>query len=92
MNARTRDGSAGDVDHGAIGSGCSSFRRPDSRVAQVAARQACSDWSSVDDGAREHFDRGLRRDLESGEWERRYGHLRTRAACEGSLVLVRATP
>lgn len=38
MNARTQDGSAGDVDYGSIGSGYSSFRRPDSRVAQVIAR------------------------------------------------------
>ncbi|KJY33907.1 hypothetical protein VR45_18385 [Streptomyces sp. NRRL S-495] len=37
MNARTRDGSAGDVDYGAIGFGYSSCRRPDSRVAQVIA-------------------------------------------------------
>ncbi|MEU9860187.1 class I SAM-dependent methyltransferase [Streptomyces sp. NPDC047971] len=57
-----------------------------------AARQACSAWSFVGDATREHFDRTLRRDLESGSWDRRFGHLRTRPTYEGSLVIVRATP
>uniref|UniRef100_A0AAU2JJR6 Class I SAM-dependent methyltransferase n=1 Tax=Streptomyces sp. NBC_00049 TaxID=2903617 RepID=A0AAU2JJR6_9ACTN len=57
-----------------------------------AARQACSAWSFVDAAARERFDEGLRRDLESGAWDARFGQLRTRPAYEGSLVLVRATP
>ncbi|MFC7807882.1 class I SAM-dependent methyltransferase [Streptomyces olivaceus] len=35
---RTHDGSAGDVDYGAIGSGYSSFRRPDARIAHVIAQ------------------------------------------------------
>ncbi|MFJ5551779.1 class I SAM-dependent methyltransferase [Streptomyces sp. NPDC093225] len=34
---RTRVGSAGDVDHGAIGSGYSSYRRPDERIARFVA-------------------------------------------------------
>ncbi|MEV0192995.1 hypothetical protein AB0I39_31245 [Kitasatospora purpeofusca] len=67
------------------------YGRPE-MLLDPAARQACSAWSFVDDGARERFDRGLRRDLESGEWERRHGHLRTRPTYEGSLVLVRAIP
>ncbi|MEJ8640940.1 hypothetical protein WKI68_04675 [Streptomyces sp. MS1.HAVA.3] len=49
-------------------------------------------WSFVDDGVRERFDETLRRDLESGAWDARFGHLRTRPAYEGSLVIVRATP
>ncbi|MDD9380265.1 class I SAM-dependent methyltransferase [Streptomyces sp. ZAF1911] len=57
-----------------------------------AARQACSAWSFVDDAVREHFDRTLRRDLASGAWDDRFGHLRTQPAYEGSLVIVRATP
>ncbi|MFJ1864515.1 class I SAM-dependent methyltransferase [Streptomyces sp. NPDC088097] len=56
-----------------------------------AARQAGSAWSFVDDGVRERFDESLRRDLASGVWDARYGHLRTRATYEGSLVIVRAT-
>ncbi|MFE4265354.1 class I SAM-dependent methyltransferase [Streptomyces sp. NPDC056883] len=57
-----------------------------------AARQACSAWSFVDDAVREHFDRTLRRDLASGAWDERFGHLRTQPTYEGSLVIVRATP
>ncbi|WP_407835983.1 hypothetical protein ACE1OC_05445 [Streptomyces sp. DSM 116496] len=57
-----------------------------------AARQACSAWSFVDDDVREHFDRTLRRDLASGAWDERFGHLRTQPTYEGSLVIVRATP
>ncbi|MEW1750415.1 class I SAM-dependent methyltransferase [Streptomyces angustmyceticus] len=37
MTTRTEDGSAGDVDYGAIGSGYSSFRRPDARIARFIA-------------------------------------------------------
>ncbi|MFF8727168.1 class I SAM-dependent methyltransferase [Streptomyces sp. NPDC015171] len=37
MTTRTQDGGAGDVDYGAIGSGCSSYRRPDERVARLIA-------------------------------------------------------
>ncbi|MFJ3901694.1 class I SAM-dependent methyltransferase [Streptomyces sp. NPDC090025] len=57
-----------------------------------AARQACSAWSFVDDATREHFDRTLRRDLASGAWDERFGHLRTRPTYEGSLVVVRGAP
>ncbi|MEU9701609.1 methyltransferase domain-containing protein [Streptomyces sp. NPDC047981] len=57
-----------------------------------AARQACSAWSFVGDDTREHFDRTLRRDLDSGTWDERFGHLRTQPTYEGSLVIVRATP
>ncbi|MER5483627.1 methyltransferase domain-containing protein [Streptomyces sp. NPDC002812] len=57
-----------------------------------AARQACSAWSFVDDAVRERFDRTLRRDLASGAWDDRFGHLRTQPTYEGSLVIVRATP
>ncbi|MFD0419788.1 class I SAM-dependent methyltransferase [Streptomyces sp. NPDC127108] len=37
MGMRTRDGSVGDVDYGAIGSAYASFRRPDERIARVIA-------------------------------------------------------
>ncbi|MFE1908137.1 class I SAM-dependent methyltransferase [Streptomyces gardneri] len=57
-----------------------------------AARQACSAWSFIDDAARERFDRMLSRDLRSGAWDERFGHLRTQSTYEGSLVIVRATP
>ncbi|MEU2095274.1 hypothetical protein AB0F05_00835 [Streptomyces microflavus] len=45
----------------------------------------------MDDDARECFNRTLRRDLEAGVWDERFGHLRTRPTCEGSLVVIRAT-
>ncbi|MFJ8159555.1 class I SAM-dependent methyltransferase [Streptomyces sp. NPDC096136] len=67
------------------------YGRPE-MLLDPAARQACSAWSFVDDGVRERFDGSLRRDLESGAWDARHGHLRTQGAYEGSLVLVRATP
>lgn len=46
MVMRTHDGSAGDVDYGAIGSGYPSYRRPDVRIAHVIA-QALGDARSV---------------------------------------------
>ncbi|MET9930171.1 MULTISPECIES: hypothetical protein [unclassified Streptomyces] len=57
-----------------------------------AARRACPARSFVDDGARERSDRTLRRDLASGAWDARFGHLRTQPTYRGSLVLVRAVP
>ncbi|MEU6621611.1 methyltransferase domain-containing protein [Streptomyces litmocidini] len=67
------------------------YGRPE-MLLDPAARQACSAWSFVDDHARERFDRTLRRDLEAGVWDERFGHLRTRPTYEGSLVVIRATP
>lgn len=66
------------------------YGRPE-MLLDPATRQACSAWSFVDDGVRERFDKNLRRDLESGAWDARFGHLRTQPAYEGSLVIVRAT-
>lgn len=67
------------------------YGRPE-MLLDPAARQASSAWSFVDDAAREHFDRTLRRDLASGVWDARFGHLRTRRTYRGSLATVRATP
>ncbi|MYS08440.1 methyltransferase domain-containing protein [Streptomyces sp. SID6041] len=67
------------------------YGRPE-MLLDPAARQACSAWSFVDDAAREHFDRTLRRDLASGAWDARHGHLRARPAYQGSLVVIEATP
>ncbi|MEV6076464.1 methyltransferase domain-containing protein [Streptomyces sp. NPDC052069] len=66
------------------------YGRPE-MLLDPAARQGCSAWSFVDDEVRERFDVTLRRDLASGAWDRRFGHLRTRPAYDGSLVIVRAT-
>ncbi|MFF1353379.1 class I SAM-dependent methyltransferase [Streptomyces sp. NPDC058297] len=43
---RTHDGSAGDVDHGSVGSGYAHYRRPDERIAQVIA-EAIGDARTV---------------------------------------------
>lgn len=67
------------------------YGRPE-MLLDPAARQACSAWSFVDDGARERFDKALRGDLASGAWDERFGGLRTQPAYEGALVIVRATP
>ncbi|MFD8643146.1 class I SAM-dependent methyltransferase [Streptomyces zaomyceticus] len=65
------------------------YGRPE-MLLDPAARQACSAWSFVDDDTREHFDRTLRRDLASGAWDERFGHLRDQPTYEGSLVVIRA--
>ncbi|GLX36841.1 class I SAM-dependent methyltransferase [Streptomyces lavendulae] len=67
------------------------YGRPE-MLLDPAARQACSAWSFVDDGVRRRFTESLRRDLDSGAWDERHGHLRRLPAYEGSLVLIRATP
>ncbi|GAA4079735.1 MULTISPECIES: class I SAM-dependent methyltransferase [Streptomyces] len=46
MTTRTEDGSAGDVDYGAIGSGYASYRRPDERIARRIA-EALGDARTV---------------------------------------------
>jgi len=43
---RTSDGSAGDADYGAIGSGYSRYRRPDPRIA-AAVHSALGDAATV---------------------------------------------
>ncbi|MFJ7986235.1 SAM-dependent methyltransferase [Streptomyces sp. NPDC096351] len=67
------------------------YGRPE-KLLDPSARQAGSAWSFVDDRVREEFDTTLRRELRSGEWDERFGHLRRRPVYEGSLVIVRAIP
>ncbi|MEU2829217.1 class I SAM-dependent methyltransferase [Streptomyces lavendulae] len=67
------------------------YGRPE-MLLDPAARRACPAWSFVDDGGRRRFTESLRRDLDSGAWDERHGHLRRLPAYEGSLVLIRATP
>ncbi len=52
------------------------------------ARRACSAWSFVDPGVAPRFVASLGRDLESGVWDTKYGHLRTQPWFEGSLKLI----
>lgn len=67
------------------------YARPE-RLLDPAARQACSAWSFVADDEREGYVEALRRDLDSGEWDRRYGSLRQQPVLHGSLALIRAIP
>ena len=64
------------------------FARPE-MLLDPGARQACSAWSFVPESVHERFAAALRRDLDSGAWDSRHGHLRERPAYEGSLVVVR---
>jgi SAM-dependent methyltransferase len=66
------------------------YGRPESLLG-AAARRANSAWSFVDQAAVERFERRLAGDLETGEWDRRFGHLRTQPTLDGSLVLVTST-
>jgi hypothetical protein len=63
------------------------YGRPE-RLLDPAARHACSAWSFLDAAAVARFEAALRRDLASGAWDARYGHLRSQPAFEGSLRLV----
>jgi hypothetical protein len=67
------------------------YARPE-RLLDPAARQSCSAWSFVDAATSDQYTEHLRRDLESGAWDERHGHLREQPFLNGSLVLVRALP
>jgi SAM-dependent methyltransferase len=57
-----------------------------------AARAVNSAWSFVDEAAVDRFTERLAADLASGEWDRRFGALRTQPHFEGALVLVVGLP
>jgi hypothetical protein len=63
------------------------YGRPE-RLLDPEARAACSAWSFVAPAVAEASVEALRRDLEDGGWDRKYGHLRAQAEYEGSLRLV----
>jgi len=63
------------------------YGRPE-RLLDNGARLACSAWSFVSAGTVAEYIAHLRRDLETGAWDRRHGHLRTQAEFEGSLRLI----
>jgi SAM-dependent methyltransferase len=56
------------------------------------ARAANSAWSFVGEEVQARFVRELTRDLESGEWDRKYGYLRKQPTFDGSLRLVISRP
>lgn len=53
-----------------------------------AARRACSAWSFIDAEVEKRFSRRLGSDIADGTWDRKFGHLRTQAQFEGSLMLI----
>jgi SAM-dependent methyltransferase len=67
------------------------YGRPEALL-DPGARQSCSAWSFVGEAVHERFTRDLSRDLADGTWDRRYGHLRTQPAFDGSLILVTSQP
>lgn len=67
------------------------YGRPEALL-DPGARLANSAWSFVDRAAEDRFERTLRADLDSGVWDARHGHLRTRPSFDGSLRLIVSRP
>ncbi len=67
------------------------YARPE-RFLDARVRQSQSAWGFVDAAATDRAVARLRADLESGEWDRRYGALRTQPEFLGSLRLIVARP
>jgi SAM-dependent methyltransferase len=63
------------------------YGRPE-RLLETAARLACSAWSFVSEETAARYVETLRSDLATGAWDRKYGHLRTTPAFDGSLRLI----
>jgi hypothetical protein len=67
------------------------YARPE-KLLDPTVRAAQSTWSFVEKSAIDRFVTALRADLESGEWDRRFGEWRTRPYFEGSLRLIVGLP
>lgn len=63
------------------------FARPE-QLLDPAVRRAMSAWSFVEPAVVENFVNTLRTDLESGEWDARYGSFRDLADFDGGMRLV----
>ena len=55
-------------------------------------RKAMSAWGFIGEDLQELMVKRLSDDLQSGEWDRRYGHLRTQPAFSGALRLIISYP
>ena len=73
------------------GFGQAFFGRPE-RMLEPEVRRAMSAWSFVPDDVVARFETDLRRDLESGAWDERYGFYRTTPEFDGGLRLVISRP
>ena len=67
------------------------YGRPE-MLLDPAARSVCSAWSFVDPSAVARFERTLRRDVDSGAWDAKYGALRSQPTFYGSLILIVSHP
>jgi hypothetical protein len=67
------------------------YARPEAFL-DDAVRRSQSGWGFVDDAAVERSVEHLRRDLDSGEWDRRHGTLREQREYAGSVRLIVARP
>jgi len=63
------------------------YGRPE-RLLDPGARLACSAWSFVNAGVVSRFTAEFGRDLESGAWDSKHGHLRRQPFFDGSLRLI----
>jgi hypothetical protein len=66
------------------------YGRPE-RFLDDEVRRAQSFWGFANPGVEDRFVASLRADLASGDWDERYGPLRSLPCYEGSLRLIRAT-
>jgi SAM-dependent methyltransferase len=69
------------------GFGQAFFARPE-RLLEPEVRRAMSAWSFVPEDVVGRFERDLRSDLESGEWDARYGEFRHLAEFDAGLRIV----
>lgn len=69
-----------------------SFWAHPERVLDAGARNATSGFTRMDPEVIDRLVTTLRRDLESGAWDERYGHLRGLAEYDGGMRLVVAVP
>jgi SAM-dependent methyltransferase len=67
------------------------YARPE-RFLDPSIRRSQSAWSFVEPEVHERFVETLRADLDSGEWDRRFGNLRRFPQFDGSLCLIVNTP
>jgi SAM-dependent methyltransferase len=63
------------------------YARPE-RMLEPAVRQCQSAWAFVSEDVQRGFVQRLRADLESGEWDRKYGDWRRRPRFDGAMRLV----
>jgi hypothetical protein len=69
-----------------------SFWAHPERVLDPEARAATSGFARMDGAVVDRVVEAVRRDLESGAWDRRHGHLRTLRSFDVGLRLIISTP